>query len=128
LPGLRVADRLANCITDPRAPDQITHSLTIIVGFRPMMIAAGNDATACAAIRSSRWRRTWPHQSTNCTRNRWSRGWNTRPTGALCCAPRSILLWFIPAGSQAHFARRRDEFDAVSGGQRFRLFLHAGVY
>src|ERR1700690_2382796 len=47
--GLRVADRLAGCVVDPRAPDQITHSLADIIRFRLLMIAAGyedgNDAS-----------------------------------------------------------------------------------
>ena len=46
---LRVADRLAGCIKDPRSPAAITHSLADIIGFRLMMIAAGyedgNDAS-----------------------------------------------------------------------------------
>ena len=45
---LRAADRLAACMVDPRAPDQITHSLADIIRFRLLMIAAGyedgNDA------------------------------------------------------------------------------------
>ncbi len=45
---LGVADRLAACMVDPRAPDQITHSLAEIIRFRLLMIAAGyedgNDA------------------------------------------------------------------------------------
>src|SRR5947207_10945269 len=45
---LRVADRLAGCIEDQRAPDQITHTLADIIHFRLLMIAAGyedgNDA------------------------------------------------------------------------------------
>ena len=40
---LRVAARLAACIKDPRAPDQITHSLADIIGFRLLMIAAGYE-------------------------------------------------------------------------------------
>ena len=47
---LRVADRLAACIQDPRLPDQITHSLADIIRFRLLMIAAGyedgNDASS----------------------------------------------------------------------------------
>src|SRR5271163_3515696 len=47
---LRVADRLAACIVDPRAPDQITHSLAEIIRFRLLMISAGyedgNDANS----------------------------------------------------------------------------------
>src|SRR5829696_2303998 len=46
---LRVADRLAACIKDPRAPEQITHTLADIIRFRLLMIAAGyedgNDAS-----------------------------------------------------------------------------------
>src|SRR4051812_4389032 len=46
---LRVADRFAACIEDPRAPDQITHTLADIIRFRLLMIAAGyedgNDAS-----------------------------------------------------------------------------------
>src|SRR5881392_3083678 len=46
---LRVADRFAACIDDPRAPDQITHTLADIIRFRLLMIAAGyedgNDAS-----------------------------------------------------------------------------------
>lgn len=47
---LRVADRLAACLVDPRAPDQITHTLSDIIRFSLLMIAAGyedgNDAKA----------------------------------------------------------------------------------
>ena len=57
---LRVADRLAACLVDRRAPDQVTHSLADIIRFRLLMIAAGYedgvDAKRCAAIRCSRWR------------------------------------------------------------------------
>src|SRR5271166_872632 len=40
---LRVADRLAACVVDPRAPDQITHSLADIIRFRLLMIGAGYE-------------------------------------------------------------------------------------
>src|SRR5688572_15954296 len=46
---LSVADRFAACIEDPRAPDQITHTLADIIRFRLLMIGAGyedgNDAS-----------------------------------------------------------------------------------
>ena len=38
---LRVADRLAACMVDPRAPDLITHTLADIIRFRLLMIGAG---------------------------------------------------------------------------------------
>ena len=40
---LRVADRLAACMVDPRAPDQITHSLADVIRFRLLMISAGYE-------------------------------------------------------------------------------------
>ena len=46
---LRVADRLAGCIEDQRAPDQITHTLADIIRFRLLMIAAGHLPTAYPA-------------------------------------------------------------------------------
>lgn len=45
---LRVAERLARCIDDPRCPGQVVHSLADMIGLRMKMIAAGyvdgNDA------------------------------------------------------------------------------------
>ena len=50
---LRVAERLAACIDDPRSPDQVVHSLADMIGFRMKMIAAGyedgNDANRLRA-------------------------------------------------------------------------------
>jgi hypothetical protein len=46
---LALADRLAACIDDPRAPGSTVHTLADIIRFRLLMIAAGyedgNDAT-----------------------------------------------------------------------------------
>ena len=45
---LGLADRLANCLVDPRAPERVVHRLAEIIRFRMLMIAAGyengNDA------------------------------------------------------------------------------------
>src|SRR5258708_5460401 len=38
---LHITERMAACIKDPRAPDQITHTLADIMGFRMLMIATG---------------------------------------------------------------------------------------
>jgi hypothetical protein len=47
---LGVADRLAACLKDPRAPERVGHRLAEIIRFRMLMIAAGyedgNDADA----------------------------------------------------------------------------------
>src|SRR5512132_1824831 len=46
---LKVADRLAACIDDPRDPGRTVHTVADIIRFRLLMIAAGyedgNDAT-----------------------------------------------------------------------------------
>src|ERR687893_2966945 len=45
---LGIADRLAACVEDPRAPERVRHGLAAILRFRMLMIAAGyedgNDA------------------------------------------------------------------------------------
>jgi Transposase DDE domain group 1 len=43
---LRVADRMAACLVDPRAPDQITHTLAAIIAA-PAASGAHCDAAAC---------------------------------------------------------------------------------
>ena len=49
---LGIAERLACCIEDPRAPDQIRHELAEMVRFRALAIAAGYpDANDCDLLR-----------------------------------------------------------------------------
>jgi hypothetical protein len=49
---LGVADRLARCIEDPRAPERVRHGLAEMIRFRALMIAAGyEDANDCDALR-----------------------------------------------------------------------------
>jgi hypothetical protein len=127
---LRVADRLARCIDDPRCPDQVVHSLADMIGFRMKMIAAGyedgNDANrlrsdpvfkmAQDALPSGR---DLASQSTMCrlenlpgVRELVAMG---RAMVDLYCAsfrrvPKRIVLDID------------DTFDAVHGGQQLRLF------
>src|SRR6478735_11645543 len=50
---LGVADRLARCIEDPRAPDRVEHGLAEMIRFRALLIAAGyEDGNDCDALRS----------------------------------------------------------------------------
>jgi hypothetical protein len=50
---LRVAERLARCIEDPRAPDRVHHTLAEMIRFRVLLIAAGYpDANDCDALRT----------------------------------------------------------------------------
>src|SRR2546429_1283024 len=50
---LGLADRLAACVKDPRAPERVVHRLAEIIRFRMLMIAAGyedgNDADSLRA-------------------------------------------------------------------------------
>src|ERR1700730_1137580 len=40
---LGLADRLSNCLVDPRAPEKVVHHLAEIIRFRMLMIAAGYE-------------------------------------------------------------------------------------
>ena len=49
---LGLAERLARCIEDPRAPERVRHGLAEMIRFRALMIAAGYaDANDCDALR-----------------------------------------------------------------------------
>ena len=49
---LGIAERLARCIEDPRAPDRVRHGLAEMIRFRALLIAAGyEDANDCDALR-----------------------------------------------------------------------------
>jgi len=49
---LGLADRLAGCIEDHRAPERVRHSLAEMIRFRILMIAAGyEDGNDCDALR-----------------------------------------------------------------------------
>ena len=50
---LGVAERLARCLPDPRAPGRVRHSIVEMIRFRALLIAAGYpDANDCDALRS----------------------------------------------------------------------------
>jgi hypothetical protein len=49
---LAVAERLAGCIADPRAPERLRHGLAEMIRYRVLLIAAGYpDANDCDALR-----------------------------------------------------------------------------
>jgi hypothetical protein len=49
---LGLAERLARCLTDPRAPERVRHTLAEMIRFRALLIAAGYpDANDCDALR-----------------------------------------------------------------------------
>ena len=50
---LGLAERLARCIEDPRAPERVRHGLAEMIRFRALLIAAGYaDANDCDALRT----------------------------------------------------------------------------
>src|SRR5918994_300524 len=51
--SLGIAERLARCIEDPRAPERVQHGLAEMIRFRALLIAAGyEDANDCDALRA----------------------------------------------------------------------------
>jgi hypothetical protein len=50
---LKIAERLARCLEDPRAPERVQHGLAEMIRFRALLIAAGyEDANDCDALRA----------------------------------------------------------------------------
>ena len=48
-----IADRLAACIEDPRAPERVRHTLAEMIRYRALLIAAGYpDGNDCDALRA----------------------------------------------------------------------------
>jgi hypothetical protein len=127
---LRVADRLAACIKDPRAADQITHSLADIIGFRLLMIAAGyEDGNDASSLRSDPIFKMAhdlaPSDRELCSQSTISRLKNLPDARALLRMGRAMVELYC--GSFQQVPKRivldiDDTFDAVHGGQQLRLF------
>src|ERR687885_66727 len=50
---LALAERLERCLTDPRAPERVRHTLAEMIRFRVLLVAAGYpDANDCDALRA----------------------------------------------------------------------------
>ena len=127
---LRVADRLAACIVDPRAPDQITHSLAEIIRFRLLMISAGyEDGNDANSLRSDPMFKMAldlsPSDRELCSQSTISRLENLPDVRALLRMGRAMVDLYC---ASFHKVPRRitldidDTFDAVHGGQQLRLF------
>ena len=127
---LRVADRLAGCIEDPRAPDQITHALADIIRFRLLMIAAGyedgNDANSLRVDPIFKMAHDLaPSDRELCSQSTISRLENLPDARALLCMGRAMVDLYCASFKQV--PKRivldiDDTFDAVHGGQQLRLF------
>ena len=127
---LKVADRLAVCIDDPRDPGSTVHTVADIIRFRLLMISAdyedGNDATglrtdplfklALERLASDR---------DLCSQSTISRLENLPDARTLLRL--GLALVDVYCGSFRHVPKRivldvDDTFDAVHGGQQLRLF------
>ena len=127
---LRVADRLAACMVDPRAPDQITHSLADIIRFRLLMIGAGyEDGNDANSLRSDPMFKMAldlvPSDRELCSQSTISRLENLPDVRALLRMGRAMVDLYC---ASFHKVPKRitldidDTFDAVHGGQQLRLF------
>jgi len=127
---LRVADRLAACMVDPRAPDQITHTLADIIRFRLLMIAAGyEDGNDASSLRGDPMFKMAldlvPSDRELCSQSTISRLENLPDARALLRMGRAMVDLYCES---FHEVPKRitldidDTFDAVHGGQPLRLF------
>jgi hypothetical protein len=127
---LGLADRLATCLKDPRAPERVVHRLAEIIRFRMLMIAAGyedgNDADSLRADPMFKLALDrLPSDEELCSQSTISRLENLPDTRALLRLGRALIEQYC-----ASFRRvpKRivldvdDTFDRVHGGQQLRLF------
>src|SRR5271157_5730406 len=127
---LQVADRLAACLVDPRAPEQITHGLADIIRFRLLMIGAGyEDGIDANSLRSDPMFKMaldlTPSDRELCSQSTISRLENLPDVRALLRMGRAMVDLYCE--SFAKVPKRitldiDDTFDAVHGGQQLRLF------
>ena len=134
---LRVADRIAACIKDPRAPDQITHALADLIRFRLLMIAAGyEDGNDAPDLRRDPLFKMAlnraPSDRALCSQPTISRLENRPDVRSLLRMGRAMVDLY---GASFRQVPKRivldidDTFDAVHGGQQLRLFnAHSDEY
>jgi hypothetical protein len=127
---LRVAERLAACIKDPRAPDQITHSLADIIRFRLLMISAGyEDGNDASSLRGDPMFKSAldlvPSDRDLCSQSTISRLENLPDARTLLRMGGAMVDLYC---ASFHQVPKRivldidDTFDAVHGDQQLRLF------
>jgi len=127
---LGVADRLAGCLKDPRAPERIGHRLADIIRFRMLMIAAGyEDGNDADALRRDPMFKLaldrLPSDDELCSQSTISRLENLPDVRALLRLGRALIEQYCASFRQV--PKRivldvDDTFDRVHGGQQLRLF------
>ena len=127
---LGLADRLAACLKDPRAPEKVVHRLAEIIRFRMLMIAAGyedgNDADTLR--RDSMFKLALdrlPSDEELCSQSTISRLENLPDVRALLRLGRALVEQYCASFRQV--PKRivldiDDTFNRVHGGQQLRLF------
>ncbi|RPJ53228.1 MAG: IS1380 family transposase [Acidobacteria bacterium] len=127
---LKVADRLAACIDDPRDPASTVHTVADIIRFRMLMIAAGyedgNDSTGLRTDPVFKLAlERLPSDRDLCSQSTISRLENLPDARTLLRLGRALVD--VYCGSFRQVPKRivldiDDTFDAVHGGQQLRLF------
>jgi hypothetical protein len=127
---LGIADRLAACIKDPRAPERVQHRLAAILRFRMLMIAAGyEDGNDADNLRHDPVFKlaldALPEGEPLCSQPTISRLENLPDVRALLRMARAMVGLYCASFRQV--PRRivldiDDTFDAVHGEQQLRLF------
>jgi hypothetical protein len=127
---LRIAERMAACIKDPRAADQITHTFAAIIRFRLLMIAAGyEDGNDADTLRHDPMFKMaldlTPSDRELCSQPTISRLENLPDVRALLRMGRTMVDLYCESFRQVPnriVLDIDDTFDAVHGGQQLRLF------
>jgi hypothetical protein len=127
---LRVAERLAACIQDPRDPERTVHRLADIIGFRLLAIAAGyedgNDATSLRTDPVFKMALDrLPSGRDLCSQSTISRLENLPDARTLLRMGRAMVDLYCASFRQVPqriVLDIDDTFDAVHGEQQLRLF------
>ena len=127
---LRIAERLASCVVDPRAPELITHTLAEIIRFRLLMIGAGyEDGNDASSLRSDPMFKMAldlsPSDRELCSQSTISRLENLPDARSLLRMGGAMVDLYCKSFQRV--PKRitldiDDTFDAVHGGQQLRLF------
>jgi hypothetical protein len=127
---LGVADRLAGCLKDPRAPERIGHRLAEIIRFRMLMIAAGyEDGNDADALRRDPMFKLaldrLPSDDELCSQSTISRLENLPDVRALLRLGRALIEQYCASFRQVPkrlILDIDDTFERVHGEQQLRLF------
>src|ERR1700693_4559987 len=127
---LGLADRLANCLKDPRAPERVGHRLAEIIRFRMLMIAAGyEDGNDADALRRDPMFKLaldrLPSDDELCSQSTISRLENLPDVRALLRLGRALIEHYCTSFRQVPqriILDVDDTFDRVHGEQQLRLF------